>query len=424
MKINERRKYMKMKYFSFFVFLLIIMFSNISFAKKDKGVRQSLDTIIESSMGVYTYKIGFLRIIPELKVGIYYDSNALSSNISEVGDVVIETGPAITEKIALGKWALIKGYQNISYVHYKDLDNLRNYPHNISCSIITGRRMVIITAGGGRSKGIVKPTTEADIPVNQLLNYYRGSVKFPLFHKFELELYFKRNEYSFKDYYTYYGKSIDEALRRKENIYILEFSAEITPKTRLSFLTNKEFFNFIYEPVIRDYEGSQFLGGVEITQSAFFSGFIKMGYYRLIPNNPDYRSFKGFIINSMLEYNPIEVLKLKFSLLRRPQFSVFYSTNDHYVQNQLSIDLILALTNKQAISLGMMIGKNEYANPKFLLIEEEIKDKYKEGRMSYIYKLRKDLYLDNGISYFKRDSNFEFFTRKRFMFFINLKYAF
>ena len=402
----------------------MIIFPNISFAKKDRKTTQSLSSIIESFMSMYTYKIGFLRIIPELKIGMYYDSNALSSNINEVGDLVMETGPAITEKMALGKWALIKGYQYIGYVYYKDLNNLRNFPHNLSCSIITGRRTLIISAEAGRSKGIVKPTTEADIPVNQLLHYYRASVKFPLFHKFNLELYFNRNEYSFEDYYTYYVKSIDEALRRKENIYNLELSEEITSKTRLIFLTNKEFFNFIFEPVIRDYKGSQFIGGVEISQSAFFSVFIKMGYYKLVPNNPNYKSFKGFIVNSMLEYNPIEVLKLRFSLLRKPQFSVFYSINDHYVQNQLSIDLIFALTNKQAISLGTLIGRNEYANQKFLLNEQKIEDNYKEARISYIYKLRKDLYLDNGVSYFKRDSNFEFFVRKRFMFFINLKYSF
>jgi hypothetical protein len=70
-----------------------------------------------------------------------------------------------------------------------------------------------------------------------------------------------------------------------------------------------------------------------------------------------------------------------------------------------------------------MLGRNVYAEPHFVSPEVKLKDDYKEGRISYIYKLRKDLYLENGLSYFNRDANYELFKRKRLMFFINLRYS-
>ncbi len=407
------------------ILFLLFLFTQITFAKKKTtdSSKESLSYIIKSSLEQYSYKIGFIKLIPEFKLFIYYDSNILSSNLNEVSDLVIEAGPGLTEKFALGNLALIKAYQYISYVYYKDLDNLRNTPHNLNLSITTGRKSFIITLQGASNKGIVKPSSEADIPANQLLRYYNASAKIPLFHKFKLHLFYDRNEYSYHDYFSYYGKSIDEALARKENIYNIQFSYNITSKTSLFFLTNREEFKFAYKPIIRDYEGSQYVAGIEINQSAFFSGFIKMGYYKLIPQNPDFSPFKGFIINTLLDYTPTEFLKFKFNILRKPQFSVFYSINDHYVQNQFSINIIWAYTSKQAISLGFMIGKNNYVKSKLISNEDKLDDRYKEGRISYIYKFRKDLYLESGASYFKRDSNYEFFIRKRLLFFANLKYA-
>jgi len=405
--------------------IIILLISQNGFARKkvESSKSETIEDIIKAERDEYSYKIGFIRIIPQFKIGIYYDSNVLSSNINRVSDIVAEAGPALTEKIGIGNFALFKSYQYFSYVYYRDLENLRHYLHNINLSLITGRRSFIINAEAGSSKGIVRPTTEADIPANQLLRYYKATAKIPLFHRFVMYLFYNRNEYSFEDYYNYYSKSINEALRRRENIFSIEASLKLTAKTRIFFRTNKEVFDFVYEPIIRDYNGSQYEWGIEISGSSFFAGFVKLGYYQLIPKNPDYKSFKGLVINTMLEYKPIEVVKLKFNVIRKPQFSVFYSINDHYVQNQFSIDLIWTLTGKQAAVIGFMLGRNVYAEPHFVSPEVKLKDDYKEGRISYIYKLRKDLYLENGLSYFNRDANYELFKRKRLMFFINLRYS-
>ncbi|OGF61518.1 MAG: hypothetical protein A2Y62_01660 [Candidatus Fischerbacteria bacterium RBG_13_37_8] len=405
--------------------LLMLLFCAYLQGAQEKKIhqRETLHDIIRSSLELYTYKIGFIRLIPEVKWGFQYDSNVLSNNIEQIGDVVAQLGPAIEEKFAIRNIALFRGYQYISYVYYRDLENLRNYPHTLDFSITTGRKTLIIQGTIGNNKGIIRPSSETDIPADQRLRYYDASVKIPAPMNMDITLFFNKHNYFFTDYYSFYGQSINEALSRDETRYILEIQKPVTAKTNLFFHVSRELYQFDYNPFNRNYQGNQGYFGFVFDPKAHFTGYMKFGYKNLKPENETLQTFKGFIVSAAIEYRPVEYLKLKIDALRQPMFSIYYEKNNYYVQNQFSFDIIWAFRDNQAIGAGYLIGNNTYPNPVFVELAEKLKDDYNEIRMSYTYKFRKDFYIESSVSYFRRDSNFQYFIRERLLFGITFKYS-
>jgi len=404
----------------FFLLLIIVLSASTSEGKKRRQ-NETLNEVIDSSLKLYTYKVGFLRVIPEFKINVSYDNNALASASQSISDVVFETGPAFSEKFAIKRWMLFKANQHVSYAYYNKLDKLRNFPYNVDLGILTGRKTILLDGKISRNQAIIRPTSESDIPASQMLQNMALSLKFPLFMWVNTTLSFNKNMYSYQDPYLSPNYDYERALSRDEHIYMLEFQKLVTAKTQFFVQASKEFYLFKNNPLLRNHTGTQTAAGFIFGPSDFFTGYIKLGYKSLIPDSTSLSSFKGFIMNGQLEYHPFDPLKVDVGLLRQPQFSVYYSINNYYVQNQYSIGITWAYREKHAIGIGYLIGKNEYPN-QFPGNQNAIVDNYNETSMKLIYKIRKDLYLEGGAIYYQRKSTFFLFADNRILFFINTRF--
>lgn len=376
-------------------------------------------------MKTYTYRAGIFRITPVFKINVAYDNDALYSSTMAISDVVLEAGPAINEKFALSYMALIKLNQSISYAYYNKLDKLRNFPNAFDISVLTGRKTLLVNMIVARNRSIVRPTNESDTPASQLLQNGTVSVKFPFFLNCSTSLSFTRNEYRFAEPYASAGYNIQTALNRNEDWYYLEFQKPVTAKSQFFIQAGKEFYYFIYEAANRNHTGTTGTAGFIFGPSTFFSGYIKFGAKSLKPENSSLASFKGFIMSGQLEYRPYEAWKFKIGFIRQPQFSIYYQINNYYLQNQYSAEVIWAFRPKLAAGIGYLYGKNEYPalhnqleNP----VAMNLIDKYSEASLKMIYKLRKDLYIEDGIIYYRRNSNVILYRRNRTLFFVNFKY--
>ena len=412
--------------FLLFIFIFSFLSVNcISAKEKNRRTTETLHDIIDESLKTYTYKVGIFRITPVFKINLAYDNDALYSFTSAISDVILEAGPAINEKFVLGHLALIKLNQNVSYSYYNKLDKLRNFPYAFDVSVLTGRKTLLVNMMVARNQNIVRPTSESDTPANQLLQNGTVSLKFPFFMNATTSISATRNEYRFSEPYASAGYNVQTALSRQEDWYYLEFQKPIRAKTQFFIQAGKEFSQFTYESANRNHTGTLGTAGFIFGPSAFFTGYIKFGAKSLKPENASLASFKGFIMSGELEYRPYEAWKFKIGFIRQPQFSIYYQINNYYLQNQYSAEVIWAFRPKLAAGIGYLYGSNEYPalrsqmqNP----VNVNLIDKYSEASLKTIYKFRKDLYIEGGIIYYRRNSNVILYRRNRTLFFVNLKY--
>ncbi len=388
--------------------------------KKRKHQYTTIKNIIEDDLKIYTYKIGIFRLTPLINLNFGYDSNSLSSYSNEIADFFIEAVPSINEKFAIKQFVLIKANQQIKYLFYRRLENLRQWLNSYNIEIMTGRKSIIFTAGIGRNSDILRPTSEFDIPANQFITKADFSLKFPFILRGEFNFSYSINDYSYEGYYSYYEYNVDKALSRKEFMYSIGFEKAISSKTQFFIDYNRASYEFDYDPALRNYRGNTISSGFIFGPSAFFKGYLKFGYSRLFPEDSSFLSFKGLIASGEIEYMPTKAIKIKFSIIRQPQFSVFSYYNNFYIQEQVGGDLIWAFTEKMAVGISYLRGKNSY--PYFSNFSGiVVSDNYYQASLRMIYKIKKDLFLESGASFYRRDSNQLVFLKDRTLIFANFK---
>jgi len=400
---------------------LLAMNSFINAAvKKRKHNYATVKNMIEDDLKIYTYKIGIFRLTPLIDLNFGYDSNSLSSYSDEVSDFFIEAVPSISEKFAIKQIVLIKAHQQIKYLFYKRLENLRQWLNSYNIGIMTGRKSIIFTAEAGRNSDILRPTSEFDIPANQFITRADFSLKFPFILRGEFNISYSINDYSYEGYYSYYEYNVEKALSRKQFIYAAGFEKAVSSKTHFFVDYNRASYEFSYDPSLRNYRGYGMSAGFIFGPSVFFKGYIKFGYSRLLPENSAFLSFKGLIVSGEIEYMPTKTIKIKFSIVRQPQFSVFSYYNNFYIQEQAGGDFIWAFTEKIAVGISYLRGKNSY--PFFSNFSGiKISDDYYQASLRMIYKIKKNLFLESGGSFYHRDSNQLFFLKDRALIFANFK---
>lgn len=388
--------------------------------KKRKHQYTTIKDIIEDDLKIYTYKIGIFRLTPLINLNFGYDSNSLSSYSNEIADFFIEAVPSINEKFAIKQFVLIKANQQIKYLFYRRLQNLRQWLNSYNIEIMTGRKSIIFTVGMGRNSDILRPTSEFDIPANQFITKADFSLKFPFILRGEFNFSYSINDYSYEGYYSYYEYNVDKALSRKEFIYSIGFEKAISSKTQFFIDYNRASYEFDYDPALRNYRGDTISSGFIFGPSAFFKGYLKFGYSRLFPEDSSFLSFKGLIASGEIEYMPTKAIKIKFSIIRQPQFSVFSYYNNFYIQEQVGGDLIWAFTGKMAVGISYLRGKNSY--PYFSNFSGiVVSDNYYQASLRMINKIKKDLFLESGASFYRRDSNQLVFLKDRTLIFANFK---
>ena len=106
-----------------FVFVALLAASVMSFAQTDDLMQREIDQALETSR----WQAGPFRLTPVVRVGGGVDSNPLGQPGSDpVQDVTFLVGPGIRGVVPMGDRGLVDFYQEVDFVYFRDLEQLRD----------------------------------------------------------------------------------------------------------------------------------------------------------------------------------------------------------------------------------------------------------------------------------------------------------
>ena len=106
--------------------------------------------------------------MPQINLNSGYDSNALYSPSEEIGgDYFMSVAPGGSFAFRLGKSAFFVLEENLNFVYYKELDQLRDVYNTTSARLITGSRRTLLTLHGSYFNRKTGVDSEFDVPVQQ-----------------------------------------------------------------------------------------------------------------------------------------------------------------------------------------------------------------------------------------------------------------
>lgn len=378
---------------------------------------------IEEALAESKWQAGAFRLTPTLLIGAGYDSNSLSSPITPVEDGLFRAAPGIRAVVPMKNSALLDLYQELHFLYYRDLDQLRGiFPLTRVGGAVGGKR-IILRVQNEFKQDKVRPTTEFDFPLDQRSNRFNASLGIAIGWRQELTLLYEDARYRIEEDEN--EDEIRNSLNRNFDTYVLRFTRHLTAKTDLLFEGMYEVLDYVEDAPNRDGTAIGAVGGFAFSPIGQLSGLGVVGYKRIRPNSPSQAAYSGLVGSVDVRTRLGRRMRVRGLYSRDAEPSVLQN-NWFFIENRYGGFLDVFLASKLFVRPGAVLGANDYPGPigftneEGLFVEEPVYDRFQIYSLSVNYHLTPTLILRVGSSYLIRNSDFPAFDKDRLLFNVGL----
>lgn len=375
---------------------------------------------IEDAVEQSRWKLGPFRLTPQIQIGAGYDSNSLSSPTSPVEDTVFRVAPGIRSVVPLGDRALIEVHEELNFVHYQDLEQLRDVFNVTRLGGAIGGKNVLFRVQDEFRKGKLRPTSELDVPVDQRSNRFDAEMRLALGWRQELSLLYERARYRIEDSSLIDGVPVSSLLDRDEDSYLLQLSRQLTGKTDAVFEGLYQVLDYEDDDAGRDATAYGGVAGLAFSPRGNLNGLALVGFKRIVPKVQSQASYNGPVGSVDVRSRMGNRFRLRGLFSRDAEPSVL-DNNWFFIENRYGGFLDIFLATKMFVRPGAVMGRNNYPRPVRFTnargqeVLEPVEDRFGIYSVSVNYHLTPTLILRAGTSYLQRDSNLPSFDKDRWL---------
>jgi hypothetical protein len=380
-----------------------------------------IDDALNSMLDTHPYRFSIFWVMPEVNITSGYDSNGLYAPSGEViGDYFLSVSPGASVGLRFGTKAFLVIDQNVNFLYYNELEQLRDIFNRTSARFTTGSRRTLWSFYGryvDRKTGV---DSEFDVPVQQKTASGGADAEIGLGSKWDLgfHVYTAHNTYSEvvdsslislpPDYRNYrYGNSI------RYNFHpSVSFIADANI-TRVEFLNQNN----------RQNDTFRVLGGLRLS-SPGMKGHVRLGYaqtqtQRLLVQD----DLKSFVGNAQVDFIFRERSTIGGFFRRDHDISRIGGSNFR-ITTEGGIRASFPIAKEVFGDASYSYAKNDYGERVDLEDITQLKDTVHTLQSGLNYHIVRDVILRGGIIYYDRDSNFRRVEKDRLVYDIGVRYFF
>jgi len=391
-------------------------------AQSGNMIETEIDQAVEGSL----WRLGPLRLTPQLRLGGGYDDNALSSAFVPISDVSFSVGPGLRAVTPLGRRGLIDVYQEVDFVYFRELEELRDIFGITRAGVAFGGKDLVVRVEDEFRSAKTRPSSEFDVPVDQKTNRLAASVGLALGWRHQLSLGYENMRTRVGDQEPGVGAGpASERLDRDQVVYRLRLSRYVTARTTFLLEAFREKFDFVQTLPQGQPDGYGMQGGFSFAPKGKLRGQALVGFKAITPDAPEVPEFKGLTGAVDVQSRLGKRFGVGALFSRNLQASVL-EENWFFVETRYGGSLQFYLTRNFFVSPAVSVGRNTYPEPvrtlneQGVLEEQMVVDRFGQYSLSVNY-LVKAWKLTVGGTYLTRDSDLRVFEKDRF--FINLGLA-
>ena len=405
-----------------FVASFLLAGAGLSLAQTDDLMLREIDQALAAT----EWQVGAFRLTPQLRVGVGYDSNAFSSSEFPVEDVSFLLGPGLRAVVPMGDRGLLDVYQELDFVYFRDLEQLRDVFNVTRVGGAVGGRDFVLRGNGSLETGKVRPSSEVDVPLDRELTRVEVDLDVSIGAQQELTLRYQHARFLHQDPIAdEFDSSVKNLLDRSEQGARLGVVKHLTSTTSAVVEGLFDVIDYFDDSAARDGTGYGAQAGFLFSPTGGVRGKALFGYKRLVPQIGTQADYAGFI-GSADVIAPVGHLFRVRALYGRDTRPSVLGNNWFFVENRFGGSVDFYLRERFYIRPGVVVGQNTYPRPTHFINEdgqevlETVTDKFQLYSFSFNYEIRPDLVARVGGNYQIRDSNFPRFNKDRFVLTIGL----
>lgn len=383
--------------------LVLLACANFSSAQSDDLIRREIDRALERSL----WELGPFYLTPQVRVDGGYDSNAILTGDAPNPDVNVLAAPGIQAVVPLRSRALIELYEEIDFVHYRHLEDLRDVANVTRAAGVFGGKSLVMRVENEFRAEKARASREFDVPVDQRSNLLNASLSYSLGFRHELSFEYERHSVRIQDSeLTVRGDPLKSLLDRVEDTYGLKLTRHVSTETAMYF---EGFYNiqyFIDKSVERDAKGYGGLVGFAFSPAGNVRGTARLGLRRIVPDVSTRPDFDGLVGAVDVTMGLGQRFALRGVYSREPRPSVL-SDNLFVVDNRYGAFLDFYIGRRFFVRPGLTLSRNEYPGADTRSEEEQAQEvlirRINVFSLSFNYQLSPTWLVSIGSSYSRRE---------------------
>lgn len=381
---------------------------------------------IDDALATSRFRAGPFRLTPTLRVGGGSDSNPLSRpGPDPVEDVRFSVGPGVLGVVPMSNKALIELYEEVNFVYYRDLEQLRDVFNITRGQASLGGRDFVLHGRGELRTGQARPTSELDVPLNQDTADVGAGLDVALGSAQQLNLSYDNSRFRYQEAGEDVGVSVPNLLDRTEEAYRAQFERYVTATTSAVVEGLYDVIDYVDDSTQRDGRGYGALGGLVFSPRGDVRGQAMIGYKRLTPDVTTQAEFSGLIGSADVTFPLGNRFRVRGLYARDTRPSIL-ENNWFFVENRFGGSVDVYLAERWFVRPSAVLGTNTYprattfVNSEGRLVTEVVRDDFQIYGFSINYELTPDVVLSVGGEQQLRDSNLPRFDKDRTLFNVGL----
>ncbi len=387
-------------------------------AQSEHLTQAEIDSAIEESL----WKLGPFRMRPQIRIGAGYDSNSLSSASAteQIDDFTARIAPGIRVVTPMKNRALLEVYEEVNFVYYNQVENLRDIYNVTRLGGAVGGRKVLFRVYDEFRNGRTRPSSEFDIPANRRQNTLLAEMDLSLGTRHLLTFGYRHNRLRYQDEFLSPLRST-ELLNRTEHTYRLRLTRRLSSKTSAIVEGSYQLMDFDEAASLRDGQAYRAEGGFEFNPQSNVRGQVLIGYKHMVPEfrlQPEYSGLIGSVdvLTRMGERFDVR------TLYSRDTFPSVVAGNWYFIEHRFGGDVDVWVTRSLYVTPGVVLGRNNYPRPTEIinnegeLLEQAIGDRFDIYSLSINHGIGGFWRAFVSAEYLDRQSNYFLLTKDRLVF--------
>jgi hypothetical protein len=400
--------------FGLLTFCVLSFVTMPAFGQGTNLMQSEVDSVVEGSL----WKLGPLRLTPQLRIGTGYDSNTLSSADAPVGDYAASVAPGIRVATPMRNRAIIEVFQELNFIYYHQVEGLRDVSNVTRVGGTVGGRRVLFRIQDEFLGGNDRPTSEFDVPSQRRGNVLQAALEVALGQRHLLTTTYRYNRLEYEDIVVDPLRNI-ELLNRTTQTYGLRFTRRLTGKTSAAVEGSYQTMDFDESASLRDGRALMGEAGLLFNPKTNVRGEAWLGYKDMRPEFPEQPQYRGIIGSVDVQTRLGERLDVT-TIYSRDTLPSVVAGNWYFIEHRFGGAVDVYLTRSFYVSPGATFGRNNYPRPTTFVgddgvrVEERIEDRFDIYSLGFNYRMG-DLWTATlQGNYLNRESNFSPFTKDRF----------
>ena len=423
---------MKFRTVSLLALFVIVLFPFQLFSQQQKEKEEEkevpenkIEEALKSMLDNHPYKLGIVRFAPKLFAGSGYDTNTLSASVDQqIPDTYMSATPGGSFGIKFGTKAFLEVDEDLSFVYYHELEQLRDIFNTTEARFVTGNRRLLFDLDAKYIDKKARVSFEFDEPVQQKITDGNAGLIFGFTRTTDLRFVFTKSQYLYEEI-----KDLETDLEIPPGNRRTQYNPGVTQNVGKKFQFTFDGYFGDWEFLVKDAppeedlvsEFWEFLVGTGITEGDFIGSSIKVGY-----GETDSRGEQGKFQDVLLDADITYEIKPEWTiggLASRERRVSALIQDSFYVALQFGLKSSIPLGKKMDFDIFLLFGKNDYGDSFFLNDEPVTKDQYYQINVGLGINLPKDFVLRPNVLYLDRDSDADFLNKDRFLIGVSLELA-